>query len=279
MALTLLVIVGLWLAFAWGCQRAVLFPRQLTPPVAEDADAAVAAIAGAEVWKLETDAGVVEAFFLPGEGASADDPGPAVVFAHGNGEVIDLWPGQLARYREMGVSVLLPEYRGYGRSGGRPSQRAILADFEAFHDRLTQRDEVDPDRIVFHGRSLGGAVVAVLSERRQPAAIVLEATFTSVADMARRYLVPGFLVRDPLRARQAVERFDGPVLILHGENDTIVPPRHARRMSEAAPQARLVWLDMGHNDPPPQREYWRAIERFLEEAAIVEPAGAGEAPR
>ena len=275
MTLTLVVIAVLWLAFAWGCQRAVLFPRYMTPPVAERGEAVVASIAGAEVWELETDAGVVEAFFLPGQGVSAEEPGPAVVFAHGNGETIDLWPGQLSRYRQMGVSVLLPEYRGYGRSAGRPSERAILADFEAFYDRLVQREEVDAERVVFHGRSLGGAVLAVLSQRREPAALVLEATFTSVADMARRYLVPGFLVRDPLRARQAVRRFDGPVLIVHGEHDTIVPPRHARRMSEAARQGEVVWLDIGHNDPPPQREYWQAIGGFLEGQGIVAGAGAG----
>src|SRR5690606_34255575 len=103
--------------------------------------------------------GRVEAWLLPGDGVSAERPGPAVVFAHGNAELIDHWPGALARYRRLGVSVVLPEYRGYGRSAGRPSESAIRDDLRALHARLSSHPMVDVTRLVYHGRSLGGGAV------------------------------------------------------------------------------------------------------------------------
>ncbi|MEX0885303.1 MAG: alpha/beta hydrolase [Phycisphaeraceae bacterium] len=267
MAIALLVLAVVWMLLAWGCQRQVVFPRRFLPPTPAEVGRLVEVLGG-EVMTLETEAGPVEAFFHPGHGVSPREPGPAVVFAHGNGETIDVWFGALETYREMGVSVLLPEFRGYGRSAGRPSEAAIVADFERFHDLLAAREDVDSERIVYHGRSLGGAVAAVLTERRPPAALILESTFTSTAAMARRYLVPGFLIRDPLRAREAVERYDGPVLVMHGRQDTIVPPGHGEALAEAA-GVQVVWLEMGHNDPPPREPYWAAIEAFLEEAGVV----------
>ena len=92
------------------------------------------------------------------------------------------------------VRVLLPEYRGYGRSAGSPSQRAITEDLIAFYDLLARRPEVDAQRVVFHGRSLGGGAVCDLARHRKPAAVILMSTFTSMKRMAPRYLVPGFMV-------------------------------------------------------------------------------------
>ena len=83
--------------------------------------------------------GRVEAWFLPGEGASADTPAPLVVFTHGNAELIDDWPSNLDQYRRWGMSVLLPEYRGYGRSGGSPSQEDITADAVWFLEQALAR--------------------------------------------------------------------------------------------------------------------------------------------
>src|SRR5688572_30832441 len=110
--------------------------------------------------------GPVEGWFLPAYGVAAGRPGPAVIFAHGNAEIIDPYALELEPYRRMGVSVLLPEFRGYGRSGGEPSEEGITDDFVAFHDLLAARPDVDPSRIVFHGRSLGGGVVCALAARR-----------------------------------------------------------------------------------------------------------------
>jgi len=262
----ILILLILWIAVVWFLQRPVLFPRGLAN---QGAPARPQPPPSAEVWHLDIGSGDVEAWFLPGDGADADHPRPAVVFTHGNGELIDYWSEDLAPYLRMGLSVLLPEYRGYGRSAGSPSENGISSDLKAFVERLTAREEVDPDRIVYHGRSVGGGFAASLVGYHEPAALILQSTFTSAADMARRYLVPPFLMRDPLEVLGVVEEYGGPVLVLHGEHDTVIPLAHGRRIHQAAPRSTLHLYPMGHNTPPPWRRYWEDIEAFLEENGIL----------
>src|SRR5262249_34264176 len=124
--------------------RWVLFPRYLLRPSPD----AGRGIPGLDRVHISAEGGSVEGWVLPGDGASRDRPGPLVVFAHGNGELIDDWPELLEPYRRMGASVLLPEYRGYGRSAGSPSEEAIVGDFVQFVDRAVTRPEVDSERLV-----------------------------------------------------------------------------------------------------------------------------------
>lgn len=239
-------------------QRSVLFPREYAVPV-PNADAGVENLE--KLW-LDTDQGDVEAWFLAA--FDADAPAPAVIFAHGNAELIDYWPQQLRRYRELGYHVLLPEYRGYGRSDGEPSQARITKDFVAFHDILADRDEVDIGGVVYHGRSLGGAVVAQLAAVRTPHAMILESTFTSVIDFARQFFVPKALIADPFDSRAVLRTLDVPVLIFHGTRDSVVPFAHGKELAEAAKDATFVSYDADHNDFPPDRgAYWSEIEAFL----------------
>src|SRR5690606_14293850 len=100
-------------------------------------------------------------------------------------------------------------------------------DFIAFRDLLDARPEVDPSRVVYHGRSLGGAVVLQVALERPARAIIAESTFTSVVAMARRYAAPGFIVRHPFRSDRAVRELRAPLLLMHGDRDTIVPPGHS----------------------------------------------------
>jgi hypothetical protein len=196
-----------------------------------------------------------------------------VIFAHGNAEVIDDWATPLRPYVWRGVSVLIPEFRGYGRSAGRPSQAAITDDFVRFHDRLAAREEVDVRRIVFHGRSLGGGVACALAARRRPAALVLTSTFTSVPALAARVGAPRFLVRDPFDNLAFLRGHAGPVLLMHGRHDSVVPFRHGAALAAAARHARLVPVDSDHNDFPMESpQVWREIFGLLEREAILAPA-------
>ncbi len=238
------------------------------------------AIAGAtprlERWWIDSPEGRVEAFFVPGDGVSDARPGPVVIYAHGNAEVIDPLPSWLSEYREMGVSLLLPEYRGYGRSAGSPSEDAFRADFVAFYDRMVARPDVDRARIVYHGVSLGGGAVAQLARARAPAAFILQSTFTSVADRAHELLgVPRFLVSnrfDSLSVHRASPR---PSLIFHGTRDQTIPISHGRALAAAIPESELVTCDADHNDlPPPELDYWGIIRRFLRARGIL--TGAAE---
>jgi fermentation-respiration switch protein FrsA (DUF1100 family) len=226
---------------------------------------------GLERLHIESDEGPVEAFFVPGEGVSPERPGPALVYAHGNSELIDRLPEWLRHYRAMGVSVLMPEYRGYGRSAGAPSERAFREDFVAFYDLLAQRRDVDRTRIAFHGVSLGGGAVSQLAHRRPPAALILQSTFSSIADAAwEGFRAPRILLADPFDSIGALHGVRAPVLILHGTRDEVVPFAHAERLHRAIPQSRLISCDAGHGDlPPPELDYWGEIERFLREARVL----------
>lgn len=246
--------------------RLVLFPRyavRADPRAGEG-------VPGLERLWLDTPQGRVEAWFLPGRGVSPATPGPVVLFAHGNAELIELWPEALEPYRRLGISLLLPEYRGYGRSAGTPSEQAIGEDVRAFFERLLARPDVDPRRVVLHGRSLGGGVVCGLAASHPPAAMVLQSTFTSIPDVARRWLIPPLFVADRFETLEVVRGLECPILVVHGERDAVVPFSHGQRLAAASPRARLVRYDADHNDCPPDWDtFWRDIEAFLREAGVV----------
>ena len=245
-------------------QRALLFPRGFV----RGDDAIARRVPRLERWWHETEAGAVEAWFVPGEGVSADRPGPAVLHAHGNAELIEHWVEPLARYRRLGVSLLLVEYRGYGRSAGRPGEEAIRADTRAFYDRLVARPEVDASKVVLHGRSLGGGAVCAVADARPAAGLVLESTFTSVPEVVR--WAPRFAFADVFDNRRVLAGLDAPVLLMHGRRDDLVPFAHAERNQRAARDAELLPFRCGHNAlPPDPRPYWAAIERLLHRAGAV----------
>ncbi len=259
------LILGVVLGLVW-LQRAMIFPREYPRQVP-----AALSTPGLERLWLETPEGRIEAWVLPGDGVDAEHSGPAVVFGHGNAELIDHWPDALAPYRRLGVSVVLPEYRGYGRSAGRPSESAISDDLALLQTRLRAHPLIDSTRIVFHGRSLGGGAVCTMLDRFPPRALVLESTFTSIPDLAAAMYVPPFLIVDRFDSAAAIERYDGPLLVFHGTRDTIVPADHGRRLAELRPAAsELVLYDVGHNDLPPRdADYWARIERFLRRAGVL----------
>lgn len=252
-ALSVFALVGA----CWGLlsthQRALLFPA---PPLAgvppRPADAR-------SVW-LDVTGGRVEAWYLPPTRA-ADGPAPLLLFTHGNGELIDHWPGAFDKPRSWGMAVLLLEYPGYGRSSGRPSEGSILEATLAADDWVRTQREVDATRMVPWGRSLGGAAAARLAAERPVPALILESAFTSARAFARRFGLPGFLVRDPLDTLAALRRFTGPVLVLHGDRDELVPAAHGRQLAAATPGSTFELLPCGHNDCP---RPWDKVRRFLE---------------
>jgi hypothetical protein len=257
-------IAGAVLIYAAYCvllffvQRQVIFPRYMipTPPPPDFKTLRI------EPWWLETSFGKVEAWYLPP--AAAEKPAPAVIFAHGNGELIDYWPNELGRFSEMGIGLLLVEYPGYGRSDGSPSQESIAETFTLAYDRLAVRTDVDPARIVLFGRSLGGGAVCDLALKRPSAALILMSCFESVSAFAVRYLAPAFLIRDPFDNLSAVRRYHGPVLVLHGQFDEVIPFGHGQALHAAAQDGKMIVYEAGHNDCPPDwAVFWRDVEEFL----------------
>jgi len=259
---------AVWCGGAYLLQDKILFPCPRAP---EPNETPLRQHGIERLWLSADDGARVEAWYLPAPGRSAAHPGPAVIYTHGNGELIDYWPEMLEPYRQWGVSIFLLEYRGYGRSTGTPSQSAIVADMERAHEWLAQRPEVNPARIILHGRSLGGGVAAAFAARRPPAALILESTFTSVTTFFRRFGIPSFVCTSPFATDQVIATLPCPILIFHGTQDEVVPVAQGRRLHELAPRSRYVEMDAGHNDFPPDREkYWGSIHAFLSENGVLE---------
>jgi len=239
-------------------QRRILFPR---PPLAGAPERPKDAL---QVW-LATSAGRTEAWYLPPVGASAG-PAPAVIFFHGNGELIDFLPTDFAEPRERGMGVVLVEFPGYGRSGGTPSERSITEVVLAAHDWTQGQAMIDPQRIIAYGRSLGGGAAAILAGKRPIAGLVLEATFTSVRSFARGFWLPEFVVLDPFDTLAVLSVYRGPVLVLHGKYDQVVPVRHAEELARTARHSELELVPCGHNNCP---SAWPTIRRFLLARGII----------
>lgn len=260
--LILLGYVG-YVGILTAMQRQIIFPGTRFPV---DEDARPIREHSERMW-LEIEGGRVEAWYYPAPTVSKDDPGPAVMLAHGNGEFIENWADGIQDYLNMGVSVLLPEYRGYGRSDGEPSQQAITEDFARFREKLESRPEVDPERIVYHGFSLGGATLSSLADERPPVAMVLQSTFTRVVDMVS-LPVPEAIVRDPFDTISVVREADYPILVVHGRSDSVVPYEHGERLHEAAANSRMISHDGGHHQMVERSQYWREIDSLLGRAGV-----------
>jgi len=249
-------------------QRQIMFPRGMIPQPTPSAQKLPAL---EKIW-LATESGKVESWLLPPVSGSAAGPAPAVIFGHGNGELIDFWPDELQGFCRIGIAVLLVEYPGYGRSAGSPSQGSITEAFVTAYDTLIARKDIDSSRILLFGRSLGGGAVCALSAKRPSAALILMSTFTSARSFAKRYLAPSFLVRDPLDNLSAVEKYKGPILIMHGRHDTVIPFSHGKVLRKAARMGKLISYEAGHNDCPPDWSvFWQDIAGFLLENKIIAP--------
>ena len=151
-----------------------------------------------------------------------------------------------------GFDVLLFDYRGYGSSSGRPDEPGTYRDARAARRWLAAQGDVDPARVLYLGESLGGAVALELALEHPPAGLVLLSAFTSVRDMARMHyrLIPAAVVPDAYPSLRLIAGLRAPLLVLHGEDDMIVPVEHARALFAAAPapkQLRVI-RGVGHND-------------------------------
>jgi fermentation-respiration switch protein FrsA (DUF1100 family) len=252
--------------FIFLMQRQIMFPRCLIeiPPKGENQPCME------KLW-IKTSFGKTEAWFLPPETKNQSVPAPAVIFAHGNGELIDLWPDELKKFNRYGIGVFLVEYPGYGRSEGTPSQKNIRETFNNAYDILTKRKDVDPAKIILFGRSLGGGAVCLLAAGRPSAVLILMSAFTSARSFAKKYLVPSFLVRDPFDNLSVIRHYPKPVLVLHGKFDEVIPYTHGTALYKSTPHATLITYASGHNDCPPDWEmFWRDIASFLGASGIIE---------
>jgi pimeloyl-ACP methyl ester carboxylesterase len=258
--------------FLFLMQRSILFPRNHIPSPTQTE----IVIPGLEKIWLNMEFGKIETWYLPPVSGSQTKPAPAVIFGHGNGELIDYWPEALQNFNRMGIGLMLVEYPGYGRSSGTPSQKSITGTFVAAYDALISRDDVDLSRIILFGRSVGGGAVCALARHRPSAALILMSTFTSVQSMAAKFLTPKFLVRDPFNNLEIIKGYRGPVLVIHGQDDRIIPFAHGANLHRAAKNSQLITYESGHNDCPPDwNQFWQDIALFLTDHKIISSVNFG----
>jgi uncharacterized protein len=262
------VVAALYAAYAcalYFLQSALIYPG------ASDRVAPVApAVEGGEWLRIRSAAGVTEALFLPAAGAAGAGAKPLVIFAHGNGEVIDGWVSALSGFRERGIGVLLVEYPGYGRSAGSPSERSIRATMDAAYDRIAADPRVDRDRIFGFGQSLGGGAICSLAHDRPLRALILQSTFTSLDGFAARRGVPPMLLRSHFDNLSEVRRFPGPVLVIHGRDDPLIAWEQGQRLAAAGAHTTFRLYACGHGCWDPEHlPFWRDAGPFLVQAGIL----------
>jgi fermentation-respiration switch protein FrsA (DUF1100 family) len=186
-----------------------------------------------------------------------------VLFFHGNAGNISHRLESLAIFNRLGLDVLMVDYRGYGQSSGRPTEAGTYRDARAAWDWLVARG-VTPDRIVVFGRSLGGAVGAWLAARPgvRPAGLIVESSFTSGADMARRlypWLPARLITRLKYPVREYVAASRAPVLIIHSRDDEIIPFDMGRELFEAAPEPKTFFELRGDHNAG----FWISRDRYV----------------
>ncbi len=265
-------LVSIYLVYcllAYFLQRFILFPRHLVEKPPE----APAAVPGITKFHLSLPFGKTEVWFmapLEKERSEPPKPSPALLFAHGNAELIDDWPAFFIPLTQTGVAVLLVEYPGYGRSEGSPSQESIHQTLEAAHQWLASQPQVDPNRIILMGRSLGGAAVCTLAVSQAGCAMVLMSSFSSIGAFMKNYLLPGWVIRDPFDNLAAVAVYTKPVLVIHGNHDEVVPYSHGQQLHHAALKSEMLTYACGHNDcPPDQERFWQDVNSFLQKNGIL----------
>ncbi len=204
------------------------------------------------------------AWYLP-----AAQPHCVLLYGHGNAGDIRDWVQAMPPFLEMGCSVLLFDYRGYGQSEGRPSEEGLYLDGEAAWAWVRQRAQADGLPAVILGKSLGTAVAIHAAIQSPPAALILDSAFASMREIAMTVTpwLPDAMFPELYESEKRITAVTCPTLFLHGQADTLVPLAHGRRLYDAlnAPKTMHVIPGAGHNDLSGYPEYLEAIQAFLAE--------------
>jgi pimeloyl-ACP methyl ester carboxylesterase len=226
-------------------------------------------VSGEEVFFTAEDGVQIHAFYLPAPGARR-----ALLFLHGNAGNASHRLPNAAELVQLGCSVLVIDYRGYGLSEGRATEAGVYADARAGLDHLVEQRGFPESRVIVFGRSLGGAVAVDLAQERKLAGVILESTFPSIADVVSNG--PGGAWLGALAGRRfesaaKIGRIRAPLLYFHGDRDEVIRYELGRRLFDIAPEPKAFETvhGAGHNDLTQigGRPYFERIRKFLDEIA------------
>lgn len=215
-----------------------------------------------DAWMVSADGKKLHGWYCP-----VGQPRAHVLFLHGNAGNVAGW-SQYARLlqEKLKVTTLLLDYRGFGRSEGKPTVDGVLADARAARAELARLGDVDESQVVLMGRSLGGAVAIQLAAEKSPRGLIVESSFSSLKSAAHVHF-PGLswmVPKDRLDSVSAMSKFKGPLLLSHGDADQVIPFTHGEALFSAAaePKQFIRIPGGGHNDPPPV-EYVLQLNQFI----------------
>jgi uncharacterized protein len=257
--LTLLVLLRLFesrLIYFPGIQRTLL-----SPPNSLDLPT--------ERIEFTTEDGIILVSWLIR--AESDSTGRWLLICHGNAGNLSEFdrPMHYAGLRKLGLNLMAFDYRGYGESGGSPSEAGLYRDAQAAYRYLGEKQGVTPDRIIVFGHSLGSAVAVDLASRVPVAGLIVEGALTSAIDRGQElypYIPVRWIAGSRFGSIEKVARIRVPKLFLHAESDEVIPLAHGRRLYDASPEPKVfVQLQGGHGDAfdVDSAHYFGSIAEFM----------------
>ncbi len=197
---------------------------------------------------------------------------PLILYFHGNAGHLAMRAEKLKAFTHAGFGVLGVSWRGYGPSTGIPSENGLYEDGRAALALAIEHLDIVPERVILYGESLGSGVAVHLGALMPVGLVVLEAPYTSVATRGQEQfpmLPVRYIIRSHFDSLSKIGNLKSPLLIIHGENDKVIPPRHGHALLEAAPEPKKgVFLpDVGHTDFPVDRLVME-VKEFAEQQGV-----------
>lgn len=198
---------------------------------------------------------------------------PVMLYFHHNANNIGANVSQALQFHQLGYSVFLFDYRGFGQSDGAfPTEAQVYEDGQAAWNYLTQERKIPPSQIVIYGHSLGGAIAIDLAAKHpEAAALIVQNSFTSMRDMTRRFgiywLLPvELLLEQRFESLEKIKTVRMPVLIITGTEDLQIPTEMGRRLYAAAPELKqLIVIEGGGHDNHLSQQHRQHVKQFIEQ--------------
>ena len=226
-----------------------------------------------EVWLPVDETVTVFGWFI-----DAGPTTPVLLWCHGNAGNVSHRLENIRQLYQRGISVMIFDYRGYGQSTGEPSEAGLYQDALASYDYLIQQRRISPERLIIFGRSLGSSVAGEVAIRRTSAGLMLEGSFPSIQAMSDHHyfgLPAQWFMDVDFNLAQKVRMLQVPLLVIHGEQDSIVPMALGRQVFEAAQEPKRWYAVSGaeHNDVPfvGGESYYREMDLFIQRAFSGKP--------
>ncbi len=237
-------LVGCLYAIAIG--TLVSFETKLVFPGASGGDWEQNEIEHRSVWFDSQDGTKINGWYLAPLEKKSSGTEFAILMSHGNGENVTMMLREADQFRKsFGLPVLIYDYRGFGQSLGEPSESKVLQDADAAMEWLQRETKLPSNKIFQFGRSLGGGVAVHLASKFGSAGLILDRTFNSVVDVAaeRYWMMPvRWVIRNSFHSDQRIKSYTGPLLQMHGDQDSVIDQKFARRLFAASPSLDKQFL-------------------------------------